>query len=134
MPLSRDKKVAYLDGKFDRVDVAGSTHIFNGAAVVLNAAGFAVPASAATGLRPLGVAREHVDNRDGADGAASVQFERGIFHFNSGTGADTITDRHRGRTAYWIDDETVGLTDTGRSAAGEIVRVDARGVWVKVGA
>lgn len=107
--------------------------ILQGALVVLNAAGYAVKGSTATGLTACGRAEETVDNSGGAAGDLRIKVKPGTFQWANSASGDLITIADRGKTAYVVDDQTVAKTDgTGtRSAAGTIVDVDALGVWVR---
>ncbi len=115
--------------------VKAASAIFAGALVVLDASGWAVKASTATGLTVRGVATRPADNAGGGNGAINVESERGTFRFANSASTDAITRAEIGDTAYIVDDQTVAKTDGSgtRSAAGVIVDVDAQGVWVRVG-
>lgn len=127
--LTADRATRARTGEYIEDPVAAGVTIFAGALVVLDATGYAAPGTTATGLVARGRAEEHVDNSAGADGAVSVRVRRGIFRFANDSSVDRTTI---GKTAYIVDDQTVAATDgTGtRSAAGEVVDVDADGVWV----
>lgn len=65
-----------------------------------------------------------------------VNIKTGSFFLNSGSGADAIVQGNVGQTCYLIDENTVGLTSTGRAIAGTILAVDTTqpgGVAVKMG-
>lgn len=111
--------------------VGSGVEIFAGSIVVLNATGYAVPATTATGLVPRGVAQEHVDNSGGGDGDVTVATRKGLFRF---TNDGTVARVDIGGTAYIVDDQTVADNDGGatRSALGTIKDVDADGVWVEI--
>ncbi|GEK71592.1 MULTISPECIES: hypothetical protein [Halomonas] len=113
--------------------VAAGSLCYAGAIAVMNAAGYAAPASTATGLTALGVFYEQVDNTSGADGDELAQIERGCFHF-ANDGGDPIDRTMIGTPCYLVDNQTVAATDgTGtRSAAGVIDDVDDNGVWVLI--
>jgi hypothetical protein len=113
--------------------VAAGAKIFAGALVVLQA-GVARPGFTGTGLMAAGRADATADNTDGADGAIPVKVSRGVFSFASAGAADAVTAVHIGRTVHIVDDQTVALTDGGgtRSAAGRVMGVDGRGVWVEI--
>ncbi|MBI1262957.1 MAG: hypothetical protein GC184_14665 [Rhizobiales bacterium] len=133
MPLTADRDTAAREGSGVSHPVKAATKIFAGALVCLDAAGWAVPGSAATTLKAVGRAEERVDNSAGANGDLTIQIKRGVFRFkNSGT--DAIDRSDIGATAYVQDDETVAATDgTGTlSAAGKIIDLDAAGVWVEI--
>lgn len=134
MPLTSNRRdLREAIGTNGSADAAAGVRFFHGAAVVMNGSGYAEPATAATGLITVGVAVEHCDNRDGADGERRVKFERGIWSFRSGVGPDAVTERHLGRTVYWVDDATVSTVSTGRSAAGTVMKVNGGRIFVKVG-
>lgn len=129
--LTKDRNTPRRDGKIVVHPVAAGAVFFVGALAVLNAAGYAEPATTATGKKGLGRVTGAVSNASGADGAAFVEVERGVFAYaNDGT----VTRAHIGGSAYAVDDQTVAPTDgTGtRSAVGTIRDVDAsNGVWVE---
>jgi hypothetical protein len=129
--LTKDRNTPSREGKIVVHPVAAGAVFFVGALAVLNATGYAEPATTATGKKGLGRATEAVSNASGADGAAFVEVERGVFAYaNDGT----VTRAHIGGSAYAMDDQTVAPTDgTGtRSAVGIIRDVDAaNGVWVE---
>lgn len=97
------------------------------------ASNLATPGRALAGLKIVGRAEKHVDNRNGIDKAASVPVRRGMFCWANGAGADQITLGMVGSTAWALDDQTVGATNGGgtRSVAGTIRDVDQTGVWVE---
>lgn len=107
--------------------------IHAGALVMLDADGWAVPASTAPGLTPRGRAQAAATG-GAADGDEHVTSRRGCFRWGNSAGGDEITRAHIGSPAYAVDDQTVAATDgTGtRSACGTIRDVDAQGVWVEV--
>ena len=74
-------------------------------------------------------------NTGGADGAETVEVERGIFRFENSAAGDAIGLADIGKRCYLVDDQTVAKTsDNGsRSRAGQVIDVDAQGVWVQVG-
>lgn len=111
--------------------VAASTTVYQGALVVISA-GYAAPASTATGLIAAGRAEETADNSAGAAGALSVTVRRGVFKFANG--ADAVAQANVGTNCYIVDDETVAATDgTGtRSVAGTVISVDSSGVFVEI--
>ena len=124
--LTADFDCPYVDGKVRSLPMAAGATIYKGALVVM-AAGNAAPGSAALNLVCVGRAENQVSNVGGAAGAASIKVRRGTFAWNSGAGADAITEANIGQTAYIIDDNTVGLTSGGgtRSVAGVIFDIDA---------
>ncbi len=132
--LTAGRNTPKRDGKDFSRPVAAATKLYQGALVCLSATGYAVPGSTATTLTADGVARADADNSSGANGAISVDVEKGVFRFVNSSAADAITAAEIGDTCYIVDDQTVAKTDgTGtRSAAGPIVDVDAQGVWVRI--
>lgn len=117
-----------------RLPVAAATAIWQGAMVALSG-GSAVPASTSTAIRVLGVAEHTADNRLGAAGALSVDFQRGCFGFDNDA-ADPITAADLGNPCFATDDHTVARTNGGgggaatKVQAGLIFDVDDTGVWV----
>jgi hypothetical protein len=91
--------VKFSEGLVAEYPVAANTVIGVGAAVVINASGFAVaPTSPATNQRIVGVATEVVDNTGGADGAKVVTvWKRGIV---DATIAGGIAQAQVGAPAY----------------------------------
>ena len=134
MALTAPRNTPMVEGEVRSIGVAANAVIFAGALVCQNAAGFAVPGSAATTLTALGRAEESVTGTATAGGAV-VRVRRGTFQFKNSASGDAITIAHRGDTVFVVDDEQVALTDgTGtRSAAGVVHDVDANGVWVRIG-
>ena len=117
----------------------GSTKIYQGALVVLNA-GYAAPGSTASGLIAAGVAflnpQTAVSDSTGlADGAISLRVRQGVFLFNCNTGGDVIAQADAGKYCYIVDDQTVAKSSnaSARSKAGIIIAVDSTGVYVAVG-
>lgn len=128
------------------LDVAADAIIYDGAAIVMSATGFAQPATAATGLVTVGVADLNhwsdvsatgqatvlvdtsntvVNNTGGADGARKIVARDGVHMFNNKTG-DLVTRQQIGLDVYWEDDNTVRLTGTGASVAGKLMGFDSK--------
>ncbi|MFZ5653173.1 MAG: hypothetical protein ACOY42_02050 [Pseudomonadota bacterium] len=114
--------------------IAAGVHAYAGAIAVLNASGYCAPATTATGLVPLGRFAEEYDNTGGANGAATIEVERGIFQYANSASADEITAADIGKKCYLVDDQTVAKTNgtNTRSIAGIVDGVDALGVWVLI--
>jgi hypothetical protein len=106
----------------------GSTTIYQGSLVVLNA-GYAAPGTTATGLIAIGRAKTTVVNA-GADGAASIEVEEGIFKWINASG-DPVLAANVGGVCYITDDQTVNITATGKSVAGRVVKLETGYAWVK---
>lgn len=133
--LTQDRNTPRAEGDVQSYPVLAAMKIFAGALVVLEAAGYARPGIAATGLVTVGRAEKYVDNSGGANGALTVDVHSGVFRFENSAAADLITAAEIGDDCYIVDDQTVAKTDgTGsRSVAGKVVQVDTQGVWVKIG-
>ncbi len=114
--------------------VAATKKIYQGALVVLNATGFAEPATAATAKKAVGRAEALADNTTGADGAISIVVRSGTFKYLNSAAGDAIAKTEVGKPCFAVDDQTVAKTDgTGtRSVAGIVEQVDTDGVWVEV--
>lgn len=114
--------------------VGASVHCYAGAIAVLNASGYCVPATTATGLIALGRFAAELDNSAGANGAETIEVERGVFRYANSAAADELALTDVGSLCYLVDDQTVAKTDgTGtRSIAGIVDHVDADGVWVRI--
>lgn len=126
----RDAKKSAYD-MYHRLPVSATVEIYEGAGIVLSA-GYAEPATAATSLTTAGVAQERVTGGT-ADGDVTVLVRQGIFGpFASGTSTDLIDAGDVGASCYWIDDDTVGLTDgsSSRSIAGTVYDVTSDGIYV----
>lgn len=118
-------------GMLHEMPMAASTTIYQGGLVAINSSGYAVPASATTGLVHAGVATETKTN-SGSAGAAYIKVRSGIFRLGN-KGGDLIDQADVGRSAYIEDDETVRATSSGTSVAGRVIAVDSAGVWVQCG-
>lgn len=131
--LTQDRNTPVRSGDTRVFPVKGSTTIFTGALVAVDANDLAVPMSAATGLKGVGRAEERVDNSGGSNGDKTVTVRTGIFRFNNSASADAISQADIGDVCYGVDDNTVAKTDgsSSRSPAGAIFDVDAQGVWVE---
>jgi hypothetical protein len=106
----------------------GATTIYQGSLVVLNA-GYAAPGTAAASLIAVGRAKATVVNA-GADGAASVEVEEGIFRWINASG-DPVLAANVGGLCYITDDQTVNITATGKSVAGRVIKLETGFAWVK---
>lgn len=132
--LSSERETNEVSGGAKRLvfPVKGSTTIYQGALVALDANGFAIPAKKAANLTAAGRAEETIKN-EGADGELSIRVHRGVYVFdNTGTAANRITVAHLLKPCYMEDDQTVTALVTGSSVAGLVVRVDDGGVAVEI--
>ncbi len=107
----------------------GTNTCFKGGLIVLNASGFAEPASTATGKVAIGRCQKTSINA-GNPGDVNVEVEEGIFKWGN-AGGDLVVAADRGLSVYMTDDQTVNHTATGKSVAGKCIQVDTDGVWVK---
>lgn len=101
-------------------------------AAIDTATGLITKGAASTTLKGAGIVQEQIDNTAGADGAVNVTIRRGQWRVANSAGADQLTLKEVGATAYIVDDQTVAKTDGGgtRSIAGTVVDIDPGGVWV----
>ena len=133
LTMARDTAEIAQGAKYLSLPVKGSTTIYQGSLVALDAEGYAIPGKKAAGLTAAGRAEETVTN-SGADGAVSIRVSRGVFVFNNtGTAANKIGSKHLLGLCYIEDDQTVTALATGASAAGLVVRVDDSGVAEEMG-
>lgn len=102
------------------VPVKASTIIYGGATVAIDASGYAVPATAATGLKVVGIAEGTVDNSAGTNGAKWLKVYCRACTRDVGAAGDALAAADWGATVYAIDDHTVGKTNgsNSRSPAG----------------
>lgn len=118
------------------VGMAASTIIYAGAPICVNASGYAVNASAATGLITAGLAQENFENTatpdtwaqpgfigTGANNGLYCEPEPGVYPFNAGA-SGTPTMANYGADLYWVDNQTVTTTSSGSSIAGIMVGID----------
>lgn len=114
------------------VPMKGNTKIYNGALVMTDATGFAVPAADAVGGRVIGRANSTLDTTAAgpagllADGALSIECAIGLINFNNPAGANQLTAVDRGGLAYVLtDNELIRAAGTTNSRiAGRVYSVD----------
>lgn len=119
-----------------RHPVAATTDIPAGALIGVDpAVGYAVNASAARGLRILGVATRHRDNDPGSAAALTVPYETGVFAFANSAAGDAIAVTDVLADCYVVDNNTVAKTSNSgaRPRAGQIIGMDGTSVLVMVG-
>lgn len=132
MALTAERNTSRRSGDLLTLMAAAAKKYFAGSLVARDANGRATPGATATTLRGIGRCTETVDNSTGADDAAEVTVERGIFLFKN-SGGDPVTRADIGADCYIVDDETVSKSNAGgntQSVAGKVHDVDAQGVWV----
>jgi hypothetical protein len=105
--------------------VKANVRIYGGAGVV-NSAGYLAPASTATGLITMGVARKRYDNTGGSNAALTGEVDQGDFLFVN-DGSDPVVIADIGSDCYWTDDQTVSHTASGKSRAGKVVQINPAG-------
>ena len=122
-----------LSPRTRNVPLLANAKVYQGGMVQIAASGFAVAAVATAANVTIGIAKDTVDNSGGANGAATVDVDRGVFRFANSASGDLITRSEIGKTVYVVDDQTVAKTDNSgaRPAAGTCYDVDAQGVWVR---
>ncbi len=132
--LTQDRNTQTKDGIVVGLAVGAGVKIFAGGMVGVNAAGFAVPASADATLVTVGRADQFVDNTNGGNGAVTVNVVRGKLVKMANLAADPVTQASVGRNCYVADDQTVagGHATNTRPVAGKVFGIDPDGVWVAV--
>lgn len=122
-----------IEGVMRDLPVKAATTIHQGGMVQIDAAGYAVPASATAANVTVGRAEASANNSAGANGAISVKVRSGVFRFANSAAGDLIARTEIGKAIFVVDDQTLAKTDaTGaRPKAGTCFDVDAQGVWVK---
>jgi hypothetical protein len=134
--LTAPRITKMLADKSKRVfPVAAGVVCWEGGMVALSGVGSAAvagPATAATGLKIVGVADGNADNRLGIAGAVTVDADLGAFLVNNDA-SDPVTIADIGNAVYASDDNTVSKTSaTGtKSQAGTLFAIDpSGGAWV----
>lgn len=133
MAMTNNKDVARKEGRIEAFLVEDDVHIYKGALVALNAAGYLEPASDAADKVLAGIAYEECDNTlDGhSQGGKSCRVMRdGVFRLDASSVAQTLL----GRKLYVVDDATVDETTSHSLLAGVVVEVVSGTVaWVDIG-
>lgn len=120
------------DGTFKTTQlVKGSTTIYQGALVMTDNTGYALPGATNAAAICWGIALQTVDNSAGSNGALSIDcIQEAAFLMN----ASGLTQADTGAYAYFTDDNTITLTATSNSKVGTIVNVvSATQCWVYIG-
>lgn len=107
------------------IGVKTGVTIYAGALVAVDATGYAIPASDATGLTILGRATKTVAGGSDASGTYNIDVEQGAFWYASDAG--TKVKSKIGSILYIVDDQTVSATNSGTYgiAAGIMLDYDA---------
>jgi hypothetical protein len=133
MALDANKDRARKEGRMEQYPVEDDVHIFKGALVALNVAGFLEPATDAAGKVFAGVAHEECDNtlEGHSQGGKSVRVLRdGAYKVD----ASSVTQAMVGRQVFVVDDATVDETTSHSLLAGILVEfVDTDLCWVDIG-
>lgn len=132
--LTASRNTPEREGNAEEYPVKASTICYQGGIAVLSA-GYAAPATAATGLIAIGRFETDADNLAGSAGAITAKVRRGKFRFANSASTDLIAQADVGADCYLVDDQTVSKTNgsSTRSRAGKICAVDSQGVWVQLG-
>jgi hypothetical protein len=101
---------------------------FKGGLVATDNTGYAISGSSlqAGSLKVWGIATKDFDNTGGANGAITIDVERGVFPFAQ-KGGDAVVQGDLGSQVYAEDDQTVCHTSTSRSSAGIFYGFDENG-------
>ncbi len=108
--------------------------LLKGTIGMIDADGFAVPATAANTLLPGGRVKETVDATGYDDGDLFVEYEEGIFEWTNAEASNNIALAETGDPAYALNNQTVTKTAGSNSKLGKIFELDTvtGGVWVQV--
>ena len=133
LALAADKKTEYTEGVELSIPVDDGDHIYAGAMVCVNAAGYAVVGGDTSGLIFMGIAREEADNTLGLDGAINVLVRRrGLFKMTFQT---AISIANMGDNVFIYDDEKVDVAGnvTHDIFVGIIAKyIDTTHAWVDI--
>ena len=107
--------------------------IYAGTMVCVNAAGFAIMAQDAAGLKLVGISEREVDNSAGADGDVDVPVQPITALRYVELDAVTPLELWVGDIAFFTDDHTVDIADPGNGIiAGTIQKIVKTGATGKV--
>ena len=131
--LTADRNTPYKDGELLSFKVAANVKCFAGGIAVLQG-GYCRPGQTGADLVYVGRFEEQADNTGGVAGAKTVLVRRGKAFLFDNSGASAITQADIGQDCYIEDDQTVaksaGSGAGAKSRAGQIIGLDAMGVWV----
>lgn len=113
--------------RFLNIPVKAGVLLQEATMAVINADGYAQPASATENLVVAGCVQRYCDNRTGVDGEQRVVVKRGTFVWNND---GSIKETDILKKCYIKDEKTVTLTADGSSVAGTILDVAEDGVTV----
>jgi len=106
--------------------------IYAGGMVMIDSAGYAMPAAAASANNGVvGVATETIDNSSGSAGDLNVKVQEGWFLF----AGDTLEQEDVGHVVYADDDQTIDETQASNAPVVGILMelVSASSGWVAIG-
>jgi hypothetical protein len=131
--LTQGRALKSIEGRLFNYGVKADAVIYRGAILVVGSDGYAKPATTATGLVAVGIAREPVDATGFASGAKTVEVEEMTIGCKNSAGGDEITIADLGRTCYLVDDQTVAKTSGGgtRSVAGYVRKIESGLIYVE---
>lgn len=126
--LTEDRRTNRQEGVYVTLDMDAATKIYTGALVAVDAAGNALPAADASGLKVVGRAEETVDNLTGAAGDLTIMVRRmsSFWYANSSGNAVTKVNLHGLTSIYVEDDQTVSAAGGSNNiVAGKGLALDA---------
>ncbi len=129
---TKDRSILTKKVRASSLPVAAATLIPLGVLVARNAAGYAVNAADAAGLRVVGFSdADTADNAAGLAGDIQIEFTSGIAGLFENDGANPVLAAHVGDLCYVLDNQTVS-SDPGDHGvvAGVVESVVAGGVYV----
>lgn len=104
--LTADRKSERKQGSLFGLPAAASAHVYAGALVSADSAGYLQPATDASGQLFVGVSKKEADNTSGANGDVTCEgYLKGVFQMN----ASGITQADLVKEAFVVDDNTIGL-------------------------
>lgn len=110
--------------------VKANTKIWKGALVCVDATGYLVPATDASGLKFAGVALDSVDNTGGGDGAKKCRvIKRGTFVYHR---SGTYTQADLGVVVKAVSDNEVAKSSLHNVNVGTVVELPANQVRIRV--
>jgi len=125
--LAKDSLISFERWRNHQLPLGAAKKAYKGATALGDpATGTVIPGATATGKLVLGVFAEQIDNSANTNTTALVNvdflFERTVlWRANDGS----ITSSNLFSPCYVVDDQTVGASSSGKSAAGTIVAVDS---------
>lgn len=109
------------------IPVKGGVELTEATMAIVNVDGYADKATAAEDVMIAGCVQNYCDNRNGEDGAQTVNVKRGTFVWDND---GTIKKTDILKKCYIKDEVTVTIAADGSSVAGTILAVEDDGVTV----